>query len=182
MTAAVQQHAPDLVLLDIMLPGRNGFEICEELRRFYSGPIMMLTALDQSADEVMGLELGADDYLVKPTEPCVLVSRIRALLRRHGPRAPHEIRYRSLRICLDERRVYVGDVLVPLTSAEYELLEYLAVRAGEVVERSELYVALKGVRYDGIDRSLDLRVSRVRAALRECAPAMDPIRTVHGRG
>ena len=112
----------------------------------------------------------------------MLIAHIRALLRRAGPRPRRELQYQSLRILLDERQAYVGAEPVPLTSAEYELLEYLAVRSGDVVHRTELYTALKGVRYDGFDRSIDLRVSRARAALRKACPSLDPIRTVHGRG
>lgn len=174
---------PDLVLLDLMLPGKDGFTICRECRRFYMGPILMLTARGEDVDQILGLELGADDYVVKPVVPRVLVARIRALLRRSAAVvSAMDIDLGGVVIRPRERAVYAEHKPVDLTSAEYELLLYLAERAGTVVDREVLYRDLRGIKYDGLDRSIDLRVSRIRSAIRKLAPALDPIQTVHGRG
>lgn len=185
----MRENDPDLVILDIMLPGKDGFTICRECRGFYLGPILMLTARDADIDQVLGLEIGADDYVIKPVVPRVLLARIRALLRRStsspalaGGQPSVDIDLGDVRIKVRERQVYVDRKQVRLTSAEYDLLFYLAERRGTVVSREELYRALRGVEYDGLDRSLDLRVSRVRAALRKVVSATNPIRTIHGRG
>ncbi|MEM9491988.1 MAG: response regulator transcription factor [Myxococcota bacterium] len=181
----VRASRPDLLILDLMLPGKDGFTICRECRAFYLGPVLMLTARDADVDQVLGLEFGADDYVIKPVVPRVLVARIRALLRRsaRGSAAvDSHIDLGAVIIRPAERAVYVDHSPVVLTSAEYDLLYYLTERRGTVVERDELYRELRGVEYDGIDRSIDLRISRIRAALRKVAPSAQIIHTVHGRG
>ncbi len=179
----VRATDPDLVILDVMLPGRSGIEVCRELRRSSQVAILMLTALGDDVDQIVGLEVGADDYLVKPLRPRLLLARVRALLRRSlaGARGPEEIR--SLRtgvlaIELSARRVLVGGEDVSLTTAEFDLLALLAERCGEVVSRDELYRELRGLPYDGVDRSIDLRVSRLRAKLGAGAELLKSVRSV----
>lgn len=180
----VRETRPDMVILDVMLPGKDGFAICRECRGFYLGPVLMLTARGDDVDQILGLELGADDYVIKPVIPRVLIARIRALLRRSSaaPATQGDIDLGGIVIRTGERAVYAGSEEIALTSAEYDLLYYLAERRGMVIERDELYTELRGIPYDGIDRSIDLRVSRIRAAVRKVDPSAFPIHTVHGRG
>lgn len=173
---------PDLVVLDVMLPGRDGFEVCRALRPDYRGRILFLTARGDDIDHVAGLELGADDFVVKPIRPRVLVARIRALLRRPATQSTPALTLGALTISPASRRVDVRGTPVELTDAEYDLLEYLARAAGRIIGREELYDALRGIPYDGADRSMDLRIARLRAALRPLMGERVPIRTVRGRG
>jgi DNA-binding response OmpR family regulator len=180
----LQSTAPDLVVLDLNLPGRDGFAVCKELRAASSLPILIVTARDNDIDHVVGLELGADDYVVKPVEPRVLVARIHALLRRAratSPIEPRVLRFGELTINATSRAVSVGDSEVALSSNEFDLLFYLACRAGEIQSRETLYVQLYKREYDGLDRTLDVRISHLRKKLGE-AGGLDRIRTVWGRG
>lgn len=180
----IRRIRPDLIVLDVMLPGRDGFEICRSLKPDWEGPILMLTAREEDFDQVLGLELGAEDYVVKPVVPRVLSARIKALLRRtqgHG-RATGALRFGKLQILPGAREVRVDDVTVPLTSAEFDLLHLLARRAGQIVTRDDLFRELRGIAYDGQDRSMDLRISKVRSQLRERLGGRSPIRTVRGQG
>lgn len=179
----VRAAEPDLVILDVMLPGKSGIEVCRELRRSSQVAILMLTALGDDVDQIVGLEVGADDYLVKPLRPRLLLARVRALLRRSlaGPRTSEQrrsLRTGPLAIELSARRVLVAGEEVVLTTAEFDLLALLAERCGEVVSRDELYQQLRGLPYDGIDRSIDLRVSRVRAKLGAAAELLKSVRSV----
>lgn len=162
---------PDVVVLDIMLPGLDGLSVCREVRDEYRGHILMLTARGEDIDEVLGLEFGADDYMSKPVRPRVLLARIHALIRR-GKREPESARRRDiavgrLLISATNRSVSVGGDPIELSTAEFDLLWYLAERAGQAVERDSLYQDLRGIEWDGLDRSIDLRVSRVRRKLGE---------------
>jgi two-component system response regulator RstA len=181
----IRAVSPDLVILDVMLPGQDGFAICRQSRAFYTNPILMLTARDEDMDQILGLELGADDYVIKPVMPRVLLARVRALLRR-GERVSkangESISLGELEIKIGERRVLAGGREVDLTTSEFDLLLFLAQRAGNVVSRQDLYKALRGIDYDGIDRAMDLRVSKLRSRLREAAPNAALIKTIHGRG
>ncbi len=179
----VREADPDLVILDVMLPGQSGIEVCRELRRSSQVAILMLTALGDDVDQIVGLEVGADDYLVKPLRPRLLLARVRALLRRSlaAPRpsqAGRSLQTGSLAIEFTARRVAVAGEEVPLTTAEFDLLALLADRCGEVVSRDELYRELRGLPYDGVDRSIDLRVSRVRAKLGLAADLLKSVRSV----
>ena len=181
---AICHLEPDLVLLDLMLPGLDGFSVCREARAFYRGPILILTARSDDLDQVVGLEVGADDYVIKPVVPRVLTARIRALLRRAAPATGNHGRLRVGRIAIQrfERRAFVDGRELQLSTSEYDLLAYLAERAGTVVGREALYLELRGIPYDGLDRSIDLRVSRVRSAIHAVDPNLDPVLTVRGRG
>ena len=180
----VQSTTPDLVVLDLGLPGRDGFAVCKELRAASTLPILIVTARDNDIDHVVGLELGADDYVVKPVEPRVLVARIHALLRRAraaSPIEPRILRFGELTINATARHVTIDSSEVALSSNEFDLLFYLACRAGEIQSRETLYVQLYKREYDGLDRTLDVRISHLRKKLGE-AGATDRIRTVWGRG
>ena len=176
--------APDLVVLDLGLPGRDGFAVCKELRAASSLPILIVTARDNDIDHVVGLELGADDYVVKPVEPRVLVARIHALLRRAraaSPIEPRLLRFGELTINATARSVTLGSAAVALSSNEFDLLFYLACRPGEIQSRETLYLQLYKREYDGLDRTLDVRISHLRKKLAD-AGAAERIRTVWGHG
>lgn len=180
----LQQDKPDLVILDLGLPGRDGFAVCKELRSLSTLPILILTARNNDIDHVVGLELGADDYVAKPVEPRVLVARIHALLRRSRSNAPPELRLLNFgNVCINplSRSVFVGPDQVTLSSNEFDLLFFLACRAGEIQSRETLYQQLYKRDYDGLDRTLDVRVSHLRKKLGD-AGAPERIRTVWGHG
>lgn len=180
----LQAETPDLVVLDLGLPGRDGFAVCKDLRTASDLPILIVTARDNDIDHVVGLEIGADDYVVKPVEPRVLVARIHALLRRSRAAAPVEpriLQFGELTINASARSVTIGTTNVALSSNEFGLLFFLACRAGEIQARETLYLQLYKREYDGLDRTLDVRVSHLRKKLGE-AGAPDRIRTVWGHG
>jgi len=179
----VQRDSADLVVLDLGLPGKDGFTVCRELRAAFSLPILILTARDNDIDHVVGLELGADDYVIKPVEPRVLVARIQALLRRS--RAPsaegRTLRFGALVISSAARSVTLDDQPVTLSSNEFDLLLFLATRAGEVQSRETLYQQLHKREYNGLDRTLDVRISQLRKKLGDTGYP-ERIRTVWGHG
>jgi DNA-binding response OmpR family regulator len=187
--ARILREPPDLVILDLMLPGLDGHGVCREIRGQYLGPVMMLTARDEDLDQVLGLELGADDYVVKPVQPRVLLARIRALLRRFGP-SPQgempeprdELRFNRLRLSYATREARLDGEPVELTDNELELLWLLASRAGEVLSRELILNRLRGIGYDGLDRSVDIAVSRLRRKLEPNPARPGRIKTVRGRG
>ncbi|ASA57053.1 response regulator [Vibrio gazogenes] len=184
---------PDLVILDILLPGMNGMEVCKSIRHQYQGFILMQTALEDDIDQVMGLEIGADDYVVKQVQPKLLLSRIHALLRcaqrgcaaKEAPKKmvsnESDYQFGPLRISLVSRSVTLHQTSVDLTSAEFELLVLLAQSIGEVVSRDEMIHRLRGFEYDGLDRSIDRRVSRLRKKI-QLENGDDLIKTVRGVG
>jgi two-component system response regulator RstA len=184
----IDQEKPSLVVLDLMLPGKDGLTICKEVRDLYRGPIIMLTALDDDIDEVTGLEVGADDYLAKPIKPRVLLAHIRAQLRRQSILAQREDSSTSLynegRMCIeaDKRRVLIDGSEVNLTSAEYDLLWLLAQNTGAIVSRDDLHMQIFRLEYDGVDRSIDLRVSRLRKKLGDDPKDPSIIKTVRNVG
>jgi two-component system response regulator RstA len=179
---SVARHAPQLVILDVMLPGLDGFAVCRELRREYRGPILLLTALSEDVDQVAGLEAGADDYLSKPVKPRVLLARIRAALRRGGAVATGTLTAGPIRIEPASRTAWCADRELELSTTEFELLAYLVRRAGTVVSREELYRELRGIEYDGLDRSMDLRISRLRTKLEDDHKAPRRLKSVRGAG
>ena len=178
---------PDLVLLDIMLPGMDGFQVCRQVRPSYKGPILILTARDDDLDEILGLELGADDYVAKPVKPRVLIARVRALLRRVQAQAPEtpgptRVSLGPLTVDASRRETTLGDQGIDLTTVEFDLLWYLVVRAGQVISRQELYQAIYHYDYDGLDRSIDVYVSRLRQKLGDEPASPHYIKTVRGVG
>ena len=159
---------PDLVLLDVMLPGEDGLSICRRLRAAdFTAPILMLSARGDEVDQVVGLELGADDYVPKPASPRLLLARIRALLRRQTQPEPASTTLTAGPLHADQttRQVTLDGVLVTLTTAEFDLLWILIARVGTPVSREDLIRELRGIAYDGLDRSIDVRVSQLRRKL-----------------
>jgi two-component system OmpR family response regulator/two-component system response regulator RstA len=181
----VQRDPPDLIILDLGLPGQDGFAICRQLRPAFYNPILILTARDNDIDHVLGLELGADDYVVKPVEPRVLLARIQALLRRSRAQSPGEhkiLRFGRLQIHTAARSVAFDGRAIALSSNEYDLLLHLALHAGEVQSREVLFQQLHGREYDGLDRMLDVRISHLRRKLGDEADTSERIKTIWGHG
>ena len=163
----IRSEQPDLVVLDLMLPGADGLTVCREVRATFKNPILMLTARTDDMDQVLGLEMGADDYVAKPVKPRVLLARIRALLRRvetdsERDSSPSRLEFGALVIDNSAREVSLRGKSVDLTSAEYDLLWLLASNAGTVLSRETIFEKLRGIQYDGQDRSIDVRISRIR--------------------
>jgi DNA-binding response OmpR family regulator len=178
-----KREQPDLLVLDLGLPGRDGFTVCKDLRPSFTNPVLILTARDNDADQVLGLELGADDYVIKPVEPRVLLARIHALLRRsrpHPPSAP--LHFGQLTIDPAARSAVFNSTVVPLSSNEFDLLWLLAKNAGTVQSRDALYQTLYKRDYDGLDRTLDVRISHLRKKLGDDSEQSERIKTVWGQG
>lgn len=179
--------SPRLVLLDILLPGLDGLSVCREIRKQFDGPILVFTARDTDIDQVIGLEAGADDYVCKPADPMVLLARTRALLRRSekfGSAAAvrSDIVLGGLRISEASQEAWLDGEPVPLTTHEFELLALLARSPGRILSREEIYRSTRGIEYDGLDRSIDGRISRLRKKLKDDADAPTRIKTVWGKG
>ena len=178
---------PDVVVLDVMLPGKDGFEVCRAVRQQYRGVILMLTARDEDFDQILGLELGADDYIAKPVQPRVLLTRIKALLRRlpapsEQDNASDQLIFGNFRISQSTRTASLGSQNIDLTTAEFDLLWLLASHAGNVLSRDDLLQELRGIGFDGLDRSIDARISRLRKKLNDDPENPTRIKTVRGKG
>lgn len=185
--AAFGQVQPDVVVLDLMLPGLDGVEVCRQIRQKASTPLLMLTARADTIDQIAGLEIGADDYVPKPVEPRLLLARLRAILRRGAPAAANDaqasqLRFGRLTIDLRSRDVRWQDQLVELKTTEYNLLLVFASAPGEVLSRDQLMMRLRGVEFDGLDRSIDAGVSRLRKRFDDLAQEPQKFKTVWGRG
>jgi two-component system, OmpR family, alkaline phosphatase synthesis response regulator PhoP len=182
--ALARRERPDLVVLDLTLPGTDGLDVCRALRRESAVPIIMLTARVDEADRLIGLELGADDYVTKPFSPRELVARVRAVLRRvrGGLRQPGLIRAGELEIDLDGHRVTVAGAPVHLTRTEFNLLAVMAQNPGQAFTREQLLDRLHGVVYDGFDRSVDSHIKNLRRKIE--ADPLEPryVLTVYGLG
>jgi len=161
------REEPDLVILDVMLPGTDGFEICKEIRKKWSIPVIMLTARGDVMDRIVGLELGADDYLPKPFEPRELAARIKSVLRRHARLPAGRFRMGSLEIDLETHGVSLAGVPLSLTAMEFELLALLAKHRGKILSRDRIMDALRGMDWSAFDRSVDVLVSRLRQKLND---------------
>ena len=177
----LKTEPPDIVVLDVMLPGMDGFEACRAIRRSSSVPIIMLTARGDVTDRVVGLELGADDYMPKPFEPRELVARIQAILRR-GRSTEDVWKFGSLRVDPQRRSAYLNDEPVLLTTAEFDLLELLIRSRGRVLSRGNILDEVKGETWDAFDRSIDVLVSRLRQKLDDDPRQPSYVRTVRGAG
>jgi len=185
---------PDLVVLDVMLPSKDGMAVCREVRSQFANPILMLTARTDDVDHVLGLEMGADDYLSKPVRPRVLLARIKALLRRSQiggvdgaasnniAQAGSRLEFADLVIDHASRDVWLRDERVDLTSAEFDLLWLLSSNAGRILSREEIFEVLRGIEYDGQDRSIDVRVSRIRPKIGDDPMNPKRIKTVRSKG
>lgn len=179
--------AVDIVILDLMLPGMDGLKVCSGLRRIYHGPILILTAKSSDIDHVMGLELGADDFVHKPIEPPVLLARLRALLRRTQGLPVEQVHadtlnFGTLSINVRAHEVRLGGEVVDFTTQEFELLHFLARNAGKVLSRDDIFNNIRGIEYDGLDRTVDVRISRLRKKLQDNPSQPQRIKTVWGKG
>jgi len=172
----------DALVLDLMLPDMDGLEVCRELRAKSDTPVLMLTARGDAADRIVGLELGADDYLPKPFQPRELLARLRAILRRGKSRGPAALRFGSLEIDRDSRSVRVDGQERSLTGYQFALLVALAENAGRVLSRETLMDLVKGGPLEAFDRSIDVHVSRIRAAIEHDPKKPRRIVTVRGAG
>lgn len=188
LLAVVESEKPDVVILDIMLPGKDGLQLCREIRPHYDGPILFMTAKGDNFDQILGLEIGADDYIVKPVEPRLLLARIHAVLRRTAPNTQttqqqtNTLTFGQLIIDKRSRQVLLHNQDIVLTSHEFDMLWLLASHASQVVDRDTLYREIIGREYDGIDRSADVRISRLRKKLQDNAKSPFRIKTIWGKG
>ncbi len=175
---------PDVVVLDVNLPGLDGFSICQIVRPRYRGAIIMLTARGEEIDEVLGLEAGADDYMAKPVRPRALLARLRMHLRRATPEeeASQPVVVGSLVVDAGRRSVEIDGVPVDLTTAEFDLLHLLARHAGQTLSRNDIYLEIHEMKYDGLDRSIDLRISRLRKKLGDDPAKPQRVKSVRGVG
>ena len=181
------RNGADLVLLDLMLPGLSGTEVCRQLRQRSNIPIIMLTAKDSEVDKVVGLELGADDYVTKPYSSRELLARIKAVMRRnstdsHPAEDGHELAVGPIRMDLDKHQVTVNSIAISFPLKEFELLEYLMRNSGRVLTRSQLIDRVWGNDYYGDTKTLDVHIKRLRAKI-ESDPANPAlIHTIRGLG
>lgn len=184
--AYARAEPPDLLVLDVMLPGRNGFDVLRDLRQRSSVPVIMLTARGEDVDRIVGLELGADDYLAKPFNPRELAARIRAVLRRAGgeagPGRATVHRVGDLYLDTGARTAQVSGDDVELTGVEFSVLERLVRAAGRVVQRGELSREVLGRRASPFDRALDVHLSSIRRKLGPAPDGGERIKTVRGVG
>jgi DNA-binding response OmpR family regulator len=187
--ARLQTGGVDLVILDLMLPDMDGLQVCQRIRALPGGlgqvPILMLTAKGDPMDRIIGLEMGADDYLPKPFEPRELLARIKAILRRKGGDtaiSAQTIQFGSLEIDRDARRVSVKGQACDLTSYQFDLLVALAERAGRVLTRDQIMEAVRGRELEAFDRSIDVHMGRIRAAIEADPKVPQRILTVRGVG
>ncbi len=179
-----RQEPPDLVVLDIMLPGLDGLEFCRRVRLDSRAPIIMLSARAEEIDRVVGLEVGADDYVTKPFSPRELVARVRAVLRRGRVSLPGEPAMARGPLLIDRgrRSVQVEEEEVSLTATEFDMLAGLAERPGQVFNRRQLLLLSQGDYFEGYERTVDTHVKNIRRKLREKAGDWDFVETVHGVG
>ena len=189
----IQQHCPDIVILDGMLPGMDGIDVCKAVRPDFTNAIIMVTARDEEIDEVLGLEMGADDYLTKPVRARALLARIRKHLDRQISVNSSEINdiaesqsqrlvFNNLVIDKLAMEVLLNGTQIKLSSNEFDVLWLLAEQAGQLVTREQLVHQLRGFDYDGFDRSIDLRISRLRKKLGDEPAQPFRIKTIWGKG
>ncbi|WP_040293265.1 response regulator transcription factor [Acetonema longum] len=180
----VREKNPDIVILDIMLPGLDGWEVCRRLRRNNDVPIIMLTARDEETDRLIGLEIGADDYVTKPFSPREVVARARAILRRlqRITRKPDVIRIGHMAVHLQEHIVTVKEQPIELTPTEFKILELLATNPGRVFSRLQIVEQVQGFSFEGYDRTIDAHIKNLRRKLEPQPKEPQLIQTVYGVG
>jgi two-component system response regulator BaeR len=174
--AAIRANAPALIVLDLMLPGLDGLSLCREVRTFSTVPIVMVTARVEEIDRLLGLELGADDYLCKPFSPRELIARIKAVLRRSG------VTGSPLAIDAAARRASVHGHLLDLTPTEFDLLAALVRRPGQVFSRAQLLALAHQDNLEVTDRAVDSHIKNLRRKIEAAAPGLEPIRSIYGLG
>ncbi len=182
---ACQDNLPDLVILDLMLPDMDGITVLRQIRKFYAGKVLMLTASGSDIDQVMGFETGADDYVIKPVEPRVLLARVNSLLKRRAidkQHNEHQMVFGTMTIDNQSKTVQLNNQDVNLTTHEFDLLFLLASHAGTVLTRDDIYSKLRGLDYDGTDRAVDIKISRLRKKLGDDANEPQRIKTIWGKG
>jgi len=162
-----RSNSPDLIILDLMLPEVSGWDVCRELRKESDVPVIMLTARDDTTDKIIGLELGADDYVTKPFDPKEIISRVRAVLRRsEGKAVPKAtIKVGEIMIDTNKRLVHRGDRKIELTPIEFELLRVMAENPGQVYSRMQLLDKVQGYAYEGYERTIDSHIKNLRKKL-----------------
>jgi len=182
--ARLVQHDYAAVILDLMLPDMDGLEICRRIRGRSAVPVLMLTARGEEMDRIIGLEIGADDYLPKPFNPRELLARLRAIVRRHEApnRAPSVLRCGALELDLDQRAAHLRGQRCALTGHQFELLRVLAQHPGRVLSREQLLDSVSGASLEPFDRSVDVHISRIRSAIEENIRHPRRVLTVRGRG
>ena len=179
---------PDLVILDLMLPGMDGISICKKIRHDYKGAVLMLTASADPFDQVVGLEIGADDFVQKPVEPRILLARIRARLRNsehvatNSDNGAPDLVYGDLIVKPSFRQVFVNNHQVQLTGPEYDILLCLVENTGNILGRDTLFKTIRGIEYDGQSRMIDITISQIRHKLGEFNYASQHIKTVRNKG
>lgn len=178
---------PDIVLLDLMLPGKNGIEISQHLRQHYQGPILIVTAQENELLEVTALNEGATGYLKKPLRPHILLAHINALLRQasHGATTAtktYDLQIGELIINKENYSASLGEEVLSLSSAEFELLSLLVENSGKIISRDFILNNVRGMEYDGLNRSIDMRISTLRKKLKDLKPPYQYIKTVRGKG
>ncbi|WP_411835806.1 response regulator [Pseudomonas chlororaphis subsp. aurantiaca] len=188
--AALERQVPDLIILDLMLPGENGLTLCQRLRQQHAVPVIMLTAMGELSDRVVGLEMGADDYLSKPFDARELLARVRAVLRRAGEsrlvvgEVPRPlIRFADWQLDLTRRELRSPDqVMIPLSAGEFDLLLVFVEHPQRILSREQLLDLARGQAHDAFDRSIDVQVSRLRRKLEFDTKRPAMIRTVRNGG
>ncbi|WP_022941352.1 response regulator transcription factor [Psychromonas hadalis] len=182
--AAIKKLSPDLILLDLMLPGVDGFDICKQAREFYIGPIIVLTAVEDDISEVSLLKLGADDYLRKPAKPHIMSARIEALLRRSkmSNKKTEQESPKKLVINRDTLSVTLNNTTIDLTNSEFDMLVLLVDKVGQTVSRENCIQSLRGIHYDVTDRSIDMRISGLRKKLNDEKQPYKLIKTIRNKG
>jgi len=180
----IQVEKPDLVVLDLGLPGMDGLDVCRSIRKTSNLPIIMLTARDEETDKLVGLELGADDYITKPFSPKELVARVRSVLRRSelAQEEREVIRVGDVTLDLPRMQVTVGDEEIELTATEFQLLQALASQPGRIFTRSQLLNAVHGVAIESYERAIDAHIKNIRRKLEPIPHEPRYIQTIYGVG
>ena len=181
--AQIKKDPSDLILLDIMLPGKNGMELCREIRQFSNIPIIMITARVEEIDRLLGLELGADDYICKPFSPREVVARVKAIFRRlHAEPRTHNLVIGSISLDDKTHQVMIDKQLLNLTPNEFGLLKIMMRRPNRVFSRSELINRVQGYEFEGYDRTIDSHIKNLRKKIAQKLPGQEIITTVYGVG
>lgn len=180
----IRQREPAAVILDIMLPGLNGIDVCVAIREFYAGPILMLTGVDDDISEITSFKNGADDFVTKPFKPSILTARLQAILRRCdiSEESTESLSTADIDVYFTRREVRVRGEALDLTTAEFDLLSLLVRNVGETVSREQCCDSLRGISYNGFDRSIDMKISALRKKLNAASDHKDLIKTVRGKG